>query len=284
MGVSRPQANPDSADFDNFSPKLGLRFQFRDEMQFYATASTSFKSGGFNGRLADGQMEPYDEETLASYELGFKSQWLDNRVRFNTAIFYNDYDDLQVSSFKSSADGSSLLPVFDNAGKAVTQGVEMELTFLLTEALTLNANVGYLDTEYKEFFAEADTVSNTVIDVKDQRELVNSPEWDSFLGASYELPVGDAGVVTLLADVSYRSKTYLEVNSSETLAQSGYSVVNAAVVFETTDQHWQFILGGKNLTDKEYRTHGFDISDFPGVELGYYNAPRTYSLSATYTF
>ena len=284
VGVARPLADPDAADFDNFSPKFGLKYQLNDDVQFYGTASTGFKSGGFNGRLADGQLEPFGEETLTSLELGVKSQWFDDRLRFNSALFRNDYEDLQVSSFKCNADCSSLLPVFDNAGEAVIQGLELELTFLLTQALTITANVGYLDAEYREFFAEADGATNTVIDVSDERELVNSPEWDTYLGAAYELPLGDSGYLTFLADVSYRSKTYLEVNSSEVLAQGSYSLVNAAIKYETNDGHWQVLLGGKNLTDEEYRTHAFDVSAFPGVELGYYNAPRTYSLSATYSF
>ncbi len=284
IGVARPLANPDSADFDNFSPKLGLKYQINDDMQVYGTASSSFKSGGFNGRLADGQQEPYEEETLTSIEFGLKSQWLDDRIRLNAAAFYNQYDDLQVSSFETTADGTAILPVFTNAGEAIIQGLEVELTVLITEALTINANLGYLDTEYKEFFAEADPVTKTVIDVSDQRQLVNSPEWDTYLGASYVLPIGEMGTLTFLTDISYRSKTYLEVNSSENLAQSGYSLINAAILFETADEHWQFMLGAKNLNDKEYRTHAFDLSAFPGVELGYYNAPRTYSFNATYTF
>jgi iron complex outermembrane receptor protein len=284
IGVARPLANPDTATFDNFSPKVGLKYQLNDDVQFYGTASSGFKSGGFNGRLADGQLKPYEEETLTSVELGIKSQWMEDRVRFNAAVFHNQYDDLQVSSFEATADGGSILPVFSNAGEAVIQGLEMELTLLVTSALTLNANVGYLDAEYKEYLAGADTVTNTAVDVSDQRELVNSPEWDTYLGASYDVAIGDLGMLTLLADISYRSKTYLEVNSSENLAQEGYSLVNAAIMFQSADEDWELMLGAKNLTDKEYRTHAFDLSAFPGVELGYYNAPRTYTLSATYKF
>jgi iron complex outermembrane receptor protein len=56
------------------------------------------------------------------------------------------------------------------------------------------------------------------------------------------------------------------------------------ITFESADDKWRVMLGGKNLSDKEYRTHAFDLSGFPGVQLGYYNPPRTYSLSTTYRF
>ncbi|MBN7795087.1 TonB-dependent receptor [Parahaliea mediterranea] len=284
IGVARPLADPDAADFDNFLPKIGLKYQWNDDTNVYGTVSTGFKSGGFNGRLADGQLEPYDEETLLSYEVGLKSQSFGNRLRTNLALFYNAYDDLQVSSFEATADGSTFVPVFSNAGEAVIQGVELELTALVSERLTVNANIGYLDAEYKEFLAGIDPVSGAVIDVSDQREMVNAPRWDTYLGFSYELPVGSLGSLSFTADMSYRGKTYLEVNSSENLAQGSYTLYNAALVFETLDQRWQVILGGKNLTDEEYRTHAFDLSAFPGVELGYYNPPRTYSLGFTYSY
>ena len=125
--------------------------------------------------------------------------------------------------------------------------------------------------------------TNQVVDVSDERELVNTPKWDGLIGGSYDIELGN-GTLSFLADISYRSKTYLEVNSSENLAQESYSLVNAAVMFETFDEQWQFILGGKNLGDKEYRTHAFDLSAFPGVELGYYNPPKTYSITANYRF
>jgi len=284
IGVPRAFANPDSANFENFSPKLGLKYQLNDHSNVYATLSSSFKSGGFNGRLADGQLEPYDEETLASFELGLKTQLLNDSIRINAALFYNQYDDLQVSSFEATADGSALLPVFSNAGEAAMQGIEIEATFIISDNFRINANMGYLDAEYKEFFAGADAANNTAIDVSDEREMVNAPKWDTFLGLSYDLTLQEIGVLTLVADMSYRSKTYLEVNSSEALAQDAYTLFNAGLMLEPFEGNWQVMLGGKNLSNKEYRTHAFDLSAFPGVELGYYNAPRTYSLSASYQF
>jgi iron complex outermembrane receptor protein len=74
------------------------------------------------------------------------------------------------------------------------------------------------------------------------------------------------------------------VNSSENLAQGAYSVYNASVAYDSADGRWRVMLGGKNLADEEYRTHAFDLSAFPGVELGYYNPPRTFSLTGSYNF
>lgn len=284
IGVPRPGANPDPADFDNLSFKAGLQYRLTDRAQTFFTVSEGFKSGGFNGRVADGQLEPYDEETLISYEVGVKAQWLEDRLRSNFAVFHTDYDDLQVSSFAASADGQTFVPVFTNAGAATIQGVEVELTALATERLTVNAHVSYLDASYDEFLAEPDPITGEVVDVSDQREIVNTPEWATYLGLSYALPLASGAELSLLGSWAFRTKTYLEVNSSENLAQGDYSVFDASITYAFPDRNWRVILGGKNLTDEEYRTHAFDLSAFPGVELGYYNPPRTYSLSVMYAF
>ena len=280
VGVPRPLTDPAPASFDNFSPKIGLKYQLTENAQVYGNVSLGFKSGGFNGRLADAQIEPYDEETLTSYELGYKSEWLDRRLRFNTAVFFNDYDDLQVSSFKATPDGSALVGVFTNAGKASMQGLELELTALITEAFSVTANLGYLDAEYDEFITAS---GGKLVDVSREREMINAPRWDLFVGINYVIPIA-RGTLTFSADASYRDKTYLEINSRETLAQGAYPLINAALMYETADERWQFMLGGKNLSDERYRTHAFDLSAFPGVELGYYNPPRTLSLSASFYF
>jgi iron complex outermembrane receptor protein len=284
IGVARPVAAPTPASFDNVSFKVGMKYQLSDMAQLYATVSEGFKSGGFNGRLAEGQLEPYDEETLTSFELGLKSQWLNDRLRANAAVFHTDYKDLQVSSFEATPDGTSFLPVFTNAGEASIQGVELELLALLGDRLSMNANVGYLDSEYDEFLAGTDPDTGEVVDVSDQRNLVNSPKWSTFVGLSYDIPLASGAGFTLAADWSFRDKTYLEVNSSENLAQGDYSVYNASVAYESADDHWRVMLGIKNLADEEYRTHAFDLSAFPGVELGYYNPPRTWSITGSYDF
>lgn len=275
--------NPDDADFNNFSPKLGFKYQLNQDTNLYASYSTAFKAGGFNGRVTSDALTPFDEETLSSFEFGLKTQLLDNRLRVNAAIFRNQYDDLQLSSFEASTDGASILPVFTNAGEALMQGAEFEITALASEQLSVNINIGYLDAKYKKYIA-ADTVNNQLIDISDQREVSNAPKWDTQLGLRYDFQQWDWGQLSLMADLSYRSKTYLEVNSQETLAQSGYSVINAAAMLTSADDSWKLMLGAKNLSNKVYRTHAFDISAFPGVMLGYYNAPRTYSLSASYNF
>jgi iron complex outermembrane receptor protein len=260
------------------SPRLGLQYQLNADVMVFFNASQGFKSGGFDGRSQTPfQATPYQPEILTAFEAGIKSQWLQQRLRFNAAVFVNDYKDLQLSSFIAD-DGGSFAALFTNAGEAKIQGLEIELTGLVTENLSVDVNLGYMDAGYKEYIGPNGT------DISAQRHLVNTPEWTARLAPRYTLPLGDLGDLTFSLDVSYRDKTYTTVSSSEVLAQDGYSLVNAGISLEAPDQRWRIALGGKNLTDKAYLAHGFDLSDSLGYQLGYYGAPRTYSLTASYRY
>ena len=238
-------------------------------MLAYVSASRGFKSGGFDGRAASAAAAaPYDPETAWSYEVGLKSTLFDRRLVANVAAFWNDYTDLQLSSFTANATGG-FQALFTNAGAATIRGIEVELTARPVEPLTINAALGYLDGQYDEYIGPGG------VDISDKRKLVNAPEWSGRLGGSYAFDLGDYGTLTLGADASYRSKTYPTVSSSEVVAQKGYTLLDAYARWEEAQGRYYAELGGKNLTDERYVEHAFDLSDSLGYQLAYYGAPRT---------
>lgn len=262
--------------WNNFSPKLSLDYKLNADHLLYASTSRGFKSGGFNGRLTS-FAQPFDPETMWSYEVGSKSMLNNNNVRLNLAAFYNDYKNFQLSRFSIDPDSGAFLSLFENAGKATIYGAEMELSAVLTDSLTLNMNAGYLGGGYDELIGDFDQ------EISDERELVNAPKWNGRLGLEYFMEL-DSGSLNWSVSASYRSKTYLTVSSSEVLAQSAYTLMDMSVTYLTHDEQWQVSLYANNLTDKHYRQHGFDLSASPGVQLGYYGAPRTYGANLKYRF
>jgi len=264
--------------WDSWSPKLGLDYKVSDDVLAYVSVSRGFKSGGFDGRSNnDAGAAPFDPETLWAYEGGVKSQWFDRRLTANAAVFWNDYTDLQLSSFTSDGAGG-FAALFTNAGAATIRGAELELVARPIPPLTLNATIGYLDARYDEYIGPGGQ------DISDDRELVNAPEWSGRLGAVYVADLGVNGSLTFGADASYRSKTWPTVSSSEVLAQDGYTLVDAFVRWSDRDDHLFAQLGGKNLTDERYIEHGFDLSDSLGYQLAYFGAPRTVRLTVGFTF
>ncbi|RZJ00933.1 MAG: TonB-dependent receptor [Brevundimonas sp.] len=266
------------ASWESWSPKAGLDYEISDDVMAYVSVSRGFKSGGFDGRANDGSgAAPYDPETLWAYEAGLKSTLFDRRLVANLAAFWNDYTDLQLSSFTSDGAGG-FMALFTNAGAATIRGAELEVTARPVDGLTINGTLGYLDARYDEYIGPGGA------DISGQREMVNAPEWSARLGAVYVADLGAKGSLTFGADAAWRSKVYPTVSSSEVLAQEGYTLVDAFVRWSDADDHLFAQLGGKNLTDERYIEQGFDLSDSLGYQLAYFGAPRTVRLTVGFAF
>jgi len=262
--------------WDSITPRIALNYKVSNDVLAYVSAAQGFKSGGFNGRIT-AAAQSFDPETLWSYEAGLKSDLFDGRARLNLAAFFQDYKDLQLSRFAADPVTGDFSAVFDNAGGAEFYGLEAEFSAQLSQALRFDGNLAYLHSEYTEYIDGG-------VDISEQRELVNAPEWSGRAGLTYDASLGDLGDLTLSGGASYRSKTYLTVSSSEDLAQDGYWLADASILFTPRNGPWTVLLSGKNLGDEPYKEHGFDLSASPGVQLGYYGAPRTVTLDVRYRF
>lgn len=271
--------------FDAATPKVGISYDAEFGL-LYANWARGFKSGGFDGRIGyngasdagavEAQTQAYDPEFADTFEIGWKAAASDGAWQLAVATFFNDYTDLQLSSF-SATPGGGFATVFTNAGKAETFGFEVELLARPAETVLVNLNLGHLDAEYKEFI---DATGN---DVSASRTPINAPRWTASLGVQTAHQVA-LGTLRVAADIGYRSKYYVDVNNLEALAQNGYRVLNMAVDLEGHNNRFGVSIGVKNLTDAAYITHGFDLTAFPGVGLAYYGDPRTYKLGLRYRF
>ena len=273
-------------DFSKVTPKVGISYRLNEADLVYFTYARGFKSGGFDGRIgyngaSDGgavitQALPYDPEIADTYEIGWKSSLADGKLRLSAAAFYNDYQDLQLSSFSATPTGG-FATVFTNAGKAENWGFEAELLANPVPDFLASFSVGYLEAEYEEFINSANQdVSNTLTPI-------NSPELTGNLGLQYRHSLGFANLI-LGADISYRSDYFVDINNLDALRQDDFALLNASIGLEDESGKWNVSFGVKNLTDEEYITHGFDLTAFPGIGLAYYGQPLTYRFQARYRF
>lgn len=271
----------DSVSFQNFSPKVSLDFKLSDEVLLYALASRGFKSGGFNIRAQATAVPrsrlPFDDETVTTFEVGAKNAFFDSRLFVNLAYFNSDYKDIQLSVF-TAVPGSNppiFFGDFANAGEGTVKGVELEYQALLTENFSLQGNFAWLDAKYDEF------ITNNV-NVADSQRFTNAPERSAAISALHSLPLASGGSLSTRVSYSYQSEVYPTTDLSEVIKQPGYGLVSAGLIWQTAGA-WRFALEGANLADKEYRTTGYNIPAL-GILTGFYGAPRTYSLTATYDF
>ncbi|MBL8300933.1 MAG: TonB-dependent receptor [Rhodanobacteraceae bacterium] len=273
-----------TVNFSNVSPKLALDFRLNDEVMLYGSASRGFKSGGFNIRAnsvaVPRSAEPFDDEQVDSFELGTKMALAEQSLFLNFAYFYNVYEDIQLSVFTaydSNGDGvdDAFFGDFTNAGKGHIQGLEMEYQWLPNEHWVLSGNLAWLDAQYDDFLSRG-------IDVASQQKFTNAPRFSGAVNLEYRSELASGGSLATRLGYSYQGEVWPTTDLSPAIRQDGYGLLNAGVIWKVNPD-WTLALQGSNLTNKEYRTTGYNIPVL-GVLTGFYGPPRQYTLSARYDF
>ena len=282
--------------FKEFTPRASITFEPNEFNTMYASYSKGFKGGGFDPRAnspqagdtnGDGKVDQseifdfflFDPETVDSYELGYKASLFDRRLRVALAGFYADYKDVQVPGSVGCIVGG--IPTFcgvtTNAGKATFKGIEAEMGATLARdfgaagsRLNLSTTLGYIDAQYDEFvttipagFSNTGATDQTQttarpVDVANFRRIQNTPKWTASGTLDFAMPVSN-GDINASTTLSYRSKTNQFETPSPFLDQPGYTLLDASLVWTSQDDRYTIGLHGKNLTDKEYITSGYQF-------------------------
>ena len=284
----------DKKIFREWTWSTKLQYDVTPDKMVYFAYDRGYKSGGFNAQntgciLSGGLFSClsadqllFDPETTDSIEVGVKSQWLDGRLRFNGALFYQTYDDFQVA--EALTDQAYIL--ISNAAKVESKGVEFDLSALLTDNLILDASVAWVNSEYDKFESApcarpAQSRCEGGAQNLSGRHLDNAPKTTANVGLSYQAPLNNGLEWFARADASYRSATYLHVSQDTWTNQSGYALYSAQLGLEAVDGQWKATLWGKNLGDKTYGQAG--DSDFGGVRITQ-GLPRTYGVTLDWRF
>ena len=290
-----PVAIPTEIEDTGWSPRVVINYQFTDDLMAYAGWSRGFKSGGFNARSTTPlQWGPYDDMQVDSYEAGIKSMWLDNRVRFNASVFYEDLSDMQaqVNAVDSGSQGG-YSTVVQNAASATVQGLELETMVILLEGLELSAGYGYVDPEYDEFLS-FDNITGAISDISDDRGFEYTPEHSYNVSLNYTFPkFTDNGLVRARIDWSGMSEHIFtpKLSGNDDIAQGDYDLLNLRLAWEEValgDGTLAIAGWVRNAADEEYRIGGFEF-DITSAGLGrastsQWGEPRTWGVDVTYSF
>ena len=269
--------NHPSAEWDEVTSKIGVRYQATDDAMIYATWSKGYRGGGFNGRVdeQDSARIPYNPETVDNYELGFKTEWRDNALRLNGAVFYMDYQDKQEElGLPSDGATGQRITVF-NAASATMQGIELELQAILTENLSVRANLGYLDSQYDEF----SFVGPNGVEDLSGFDFRRAPDFTGTLDATYEWQVG-AGAAWVRGSYHLLGEHFVEQTNRAELANDDQHLIDLSVNYEINGV--QVSLFGRNITDEDGYAHGLNVSGLWAYAIP--RAPRTWGMEVTYTF
>ncbi|WP_116366590.1 TonB-dependent receptor [Parahaliea mediterranea] len=288
-GIEQVEADD---SWSNFTPALTLDYAFSEDLNGYATVSQGFRSGGFNARAStsSGFSTPFDEENVTSFELGLKADLLDQRLRVNSALFYYEYKDKQVTQFEAGSNGAS--SIIANSGKQDAVGVELELAFIPAEGWLLQASYGFIDIDIKEFeTTPSDPVTGLPagsqnVDIADFAKVIHTPEHNGSVILEYAAPPFSFGQLVFQVDASYNSTRYFHPVNNLYDTAGHQTLVNGKISLndiELGPGALEAVAWVRNLTDEEYREWGIDFGAL-GFAVDSFIAPRMYGVDLVYQF
>ncbi len=270
-----------SPNYNLFGGKISLNYQVSNDLFWYASVNKGYMNGGVNsdGTLPD-EARHYAPEYLWNYETGVKYQ--NKGLTANLAAFYMQRKDIQVKKdfIINGEDGrvEQFIPYIRNATDGTSQGVELDLSYIITNSVQTYASLGYLKAEYDTYQDETNTLTYP------GRELSQSPSYTYNLG--FNITLTDH----IWWNIEAEGKDNFYFSDDHNLKSKRYDLVNTSVNYQVQDVLIK--LWARNLFDQDYYIQGFDFGEYgndprkayapePYFQFG---APKQFGITAEYQF
>jgi len=266
-------------------PKVTVTYKFDDDKLAYVTYSEGFRPGGINRRST---LPPYQADYLKNYEFGWKTSWLENRFRWNGAVFMEDWNNFQFSIV-----GPNGLTEIKNANQARIKGVESDVTLAVARGFTINASAAYTDAKLAaNYCGVTDSAGKPITNcaspqAPDGTSLPVTPKFKSNLTARYEFDLGPYESFVQAAAV-YQTSSWPNLRLADRAfvgRQPSYTLLD--VSGGLSRDAWSLSVYIKNLTDKRASLNRYTecaISVCGPQPYTVPNQPRTLGLKIGRTF
>jgi iron complex outermembrane receptor protein len=272
-------ATTDDYDEGEFSGDVSLSYTFAPDHVGYLKYSRGFKAGGFQSDVISPPPNTPPEsldfapEFVDSYEIGYKSIWLDKRLSLDLSAFWLDFED------KQERVNTGISFVISNAASVESYGAEMMLNYSPDEYWDISASAGWLDATYDEF----PNGGGLGIDFEGNK-LAGAPEYTGSFNIQYsnEVPWLDGVNGFARFEVDYNDGYYTEPSNDEARQVESHTIVNARLGLEDFDGRWGVYLWGKNLTDDTVLGGGVNLlGEIVGRSI---NIGRVYGLELRFAY
>ncbi|MBA2921067.1 MULTISPECIES: TonB-dependent receptor [Sphingomonas] len=281
-GVGLVPVGTDLTDLDlddtQVSPMATLSYRPTSDVLLYASWGRGNKSGGFNDARVS---EPtFAAEVADSYELGIKSEWLEKRLTLNVIGFYIDYRNLQVRGFEGTT------PLFRNAKKAVSKGIELEAIARPSREWSLFGNFAYNDATYENFVIPGAGAGGGGLDLSGNK-MPLAPRTSMSVGADYRTEMTGLGELYAHAEWNRKSGYFLDfANTRPGGYQPDYGIVNGRLGLALSNGA-DVSIWVRNLTKADYKVDfigDLPVAIFGGSQFHLLGAPRTYGVDLKFSF
>jgi iron complex outermembrane receptor protein len=296
-GDLRAAGIPTKQSTDEWTPRVALKWAPNEDLNFFASATNGFKSGGWNARNVNVvEAQPFGPETVWSYELGMRSDWLDNRVRLNLTAFMSDVEDYQLPSAFVPPTGGIVF-ITRNFADLDVEGIEAEFNWAPLDGLNVFVTAGWQDGEYTNLDpsitaqqqlcqsqiaaglppAQRTGCTRGIVDPNGSiADPVRLPDYTITAGASYTFALGGGGLELTPGFFVQDVGDYNVGTSGEAVALSdGYTSWNAGITLAHPENGWSLQANCDNCTNELILA-----SVLAGQQ--YFQTPRTWMMRFKY--
>jgi iron complex outermembrane receptor protein len=270
---------------NNVSGTVKLTYHFTDDAMAYASWGDGYKAGGFNlarvtnpnaaDPLAPVLDTSFPDETVNSYEIGFKSTWFSKTLRLNGALFDQRYKNFQLNTFTGIQFIVTTLPTVSS------KGADLDLEWATPiRGLTLSAGGTYAFTNIDEFGSALQYFSTTRLNDR----LSFAPLWSGAASATYAVPLGNGLVGRAIVDEKYTTSYNTGSDLDPEKLQGSYGLMDARLGIGSTTYKWSVELWAQNLLNKFYYQVAFDGTFQPGEIDAFPGAPRFFGITGRVSF
>ncbi len=278
--------------------ELTLQRELNDGTLLYATLARGVKPGGVNTEASSvfDFMDPkfrefmqgrlrFGSESLLNKEIGLKGRYLENTLSLRVALFHMDRKDAQLESWIWDDANFLWVGYLDSVNKGTNYGLELELDYQVSPAISLFAGIGWLKTNVDEItvvdLGQPGEWTASTITVVNDRDQTKAPQWQYNIGTNvYFTPRLNARF-----ELEGRSDSFFGYYHNQEIA--GYTLLNASLGYHI--KAFTIRVWGRNLADKDYAVHGLYFANDP--RKGYVNEayrqfgePRVYGVDVRYEF
>jgi iron complex outermembrane receptor protein len=288
-----------------FDPTLAAQYHIDSDVMAYISWGKGFKAGGWTTRLSANDTAAaaqFSPEYTKTWELGLKSEWFNHHLKANAAVFYTDYDGIQLDIQQG------ISPVYTNAGNAKIKGAELDLQSVIGGGLSLNFSGSYIDAYYTYVNPNANIpqeilpgvglnecpttainpatggpVCNIVGGNPLDARLPKTPKYKMTFYPEYTFVLPNQSSLRFIVDFTYTAEMFNDSLNTPELRDAATRMLDASVHYISSNERYDLALGGTNITDDRFITTG-SPNIGAGEVGGTYNEPSEWYLQLTAKF
>lgn len=252
--------------------RAGVDFNVTPDALVYIDYSKGYRSAAFNAQFlfTPSDLTTVKPESLDSYEVGFKTSWLDHKLQVDGAAFHYQYKNQQIINVYPTGQQPLI-----NLGKSKIDGGELEIVTRPVRPLTVRVSTGFLDSDVQQGVLATGSI--------DGQQLPYAPHLSGTVAMDWEAFTVYTAIVNLHVDSNYNSKQFLALPNEDPISQGGYALLNGRLSLKSAGGSWEVGVWGRNIADRFYLTNAVDVQGF-GFDYRHVGTPRMYGVDAQYHF